>query len=90
MGQLYIVKFLKALILTSLLFVVSCADEVVPVISPKCDDAPPTNEICQAYFVSWFYDRNTNSCSQIGYSGCSPHGFETKTECEVCASDKND
>jgi hypothetical protein len=42
------------------------------------------NEACQAYFQTWFYNKNTNSCEQIGYSGCSSKGFPTKEECEAC------
>lgn len=90
MGHLHTIKYLRALVISLLLLTVSCKEEVVPVILPKCDDTPPTNELCEAYFMMWFYDRNSNSCNQIGYSGCSPHGFATKEECEACASDKND
>jgi hypothetical protein len=50
----------------------------------KCMETPPTNEACLAYFQSWFYNSSTNSCEQIGYSGCSPKGFQTKEECESC------
>lgn len=50
----------------------------------KCLETPPTNEACQAYFQTWFYNKNTNSCEQIGYSGCSPKGFASKEECEAC------
>ena len=51
---------------------------------PKCYDTPPTNELCQAYFQSWFYDQKTGSCYKKGYSGCSVYGFATKEECEEC------
>jgi hypothetical protein len=50
----------------------------------KCLETPPTDEACLAYFQTWFYNKNTNSCEQIGYSGCSPKGFPTKEECEAC------
>ena len=50
----------------------------------KCLETPPTDEACLAFFQTWFYNKNTNSCEQIGYSGCSPKGFPTKDECEAC------
>ena len=49
-----------------------------------CYEAPPVGELCDAYFTRWFYNEETNSCEQIGYSGCSSYGFETKEECENC------
>lgn len=49
-----------------------------------CYEYPPTDELCQAYFTRWFFNEETNSCEQIGYSGCSAYGFETKEECEDC------
>jgi len=49
-----------------------------------CNETPPTNEICAAYFSMWFYDQSTSACKQIGYSGCSKKGFNTKDECESC------
>jgi hypothetical protein len=49
-----------------------------------CSETPPTNEICQAYFNRWFYDKENNKCEQIGYSGCSQKGFSTEQECEEC------
>ena len=50
----------------------------------KCLETPPTDEACLAYFQTWFYNKNTNSCEQKSYSGCSPKGFPTKEECEAC------
>ena len=49
-----------------------------------CSETPPTDEICAAYFTMWFYDKSNSSCRQIGYSGCSKKGFDTKEECESC------
>ena len=49
-----------------------------------CADVPPTNELCQAAFNRWFYNSTTGQCAQIGYSGCSQKGFETKQECDEC------
>jgi len=49
-----------------------------------CKEIPPTDEACRAYFTRWFYNEETNSCEEIGYSGCSAYGFETKEECENC------
>ena len=50
----------------------------------KCLETPPIDEACLAYFQTWFYNKSSNSCEQIGYSGCSPKGFPTKAECEAC------
>ncbi len=52
-----------------------------------CKDFPPTGELCTASFSRWFYDQESNSCEQIGYSGCSVRGFATQQECEQCACD---
>lgn len=30
----------------------------------KCLETPPTDEACQSYFQTWFYNKNTNSCEQ--------------------------
>lgn len=49
-----------------------------------CTETPPTDEICTASFLRWFYNEESNSCEQIGYSGCEAYGFETKDECEDC------
>lgn len=49
-----------------------------------CKERPPTNELCEAAFNTWFYNEETNSCEQIGYSGCNAYGFATKSECEAC------
>lgn len=53
-------------------------------VNPVCSETPATDEICAAYFTRWFYNEETNSCEQIGYSGCEAYGFETKEECENC------
>ena len=52
-----------------------------------CDEVPPTNELCEAYFKRWFYYKNSKDCIQIDYSGCSEKGFETKEECDKCKCD---
>lgn len=49
-----------------------------------CAVKVPQNEQCMAYFQRWFFNPATNSCTQIGYSGCSTKGFETKQACEAC------
>jgi len=53
---------------------------------PACSESAPSQDVvsCLAYFESWFYDASTSTCSKIGYSGCSPSGFQTKEECEAC------
>lgn len=68
-----------------LAFVVSCENKNDCVnTDPKCSELPPSDELCEAYFTSWFYDAEAKSCKQISYSGCSFYGFETKDECEDC------
>ena len=61
----------------------NCKKECEPK-ATTCSEAPPTNELCLAYFSRWFYNSNTNKCELIGYSGCSQKGFETEQECEAC------
>ena len=76
---------MKLTVLAGLLFLLSCKNncEEYKTID-KCLEQVPTNELCQAYFQKWLYDEDKNSCVQIGYSGCSSKGFDTKTECEAC------
>ena len=52
--------------------------------SGSCSDTVPTNELCEAYFEMWFYDEATQTCTEIGYSGCEEYGFSTQVECEEC------
>lgn len=59
-------------------------DECESIDNPICNETPPTNEECLAYFNPWFYNGETNTCEQISYSGCSAKGFETKAACETC------
>jgi hypothetical protein len=53
-----------------------------------CEETVPVNEACLAFFTRWFYDEASNSCKQIGYSGCSQKGFVTQQECEICLCNK--
>lgn len=64
------------------IMLISCSKDCGPK-SPRCNDMPNSG-VCQAYFESWFYNKETNSCEKMGYSGCSPKGFENKTDCEKC------
>ena len=52
-----------------------------------CYETAPTNEACLAFFTRWFYNKESNSCQQISYSGCSEKGFETKQACDACLCD---
>jgi len=65
----------------------SCKKDAECDLSPICQETVPTDEACLAYFERWFYDANSKSCQEIGYSGCSQKGFETKVECEECDCD---
>ena len=51
---------------------------------PRCDERPPEDELCQAYFERWFYNAENGECEQIGYSGCNEAGFATQQACEDC------
>ncbi len=53
-------------------------------LNPVCQETVPTEELCLAVFNGWFFDVETQSCAEIGYSGCSQKGFETKEDCETC------
>ena len=62
------------------------SDDCVLSENPACSESVPSQDVvCMAYFESWFYDASTSTCSKVGYSGCSPSGFQTKEECEACA-----
>lgn len=54
-------------------------------VSAACNDTPPTSQItCQAIFTRWFFNKATNRCTEVTYTGCSPIGFATQQECEAC------
>ena len=78
-------KYLIIISIAFSLFFVSC-DEECHVDNPPitCSDIPPNDENCRAYFERWFYNESTNTCEQIGYSGCNQVGFETELECQSC------
>ncbi len=66
-------------------FTTSCKKDCdIAELNPACEETVPTNELCQAAFKTWFYNSETETCSEIGYSGCSQKGFETKEDCEAC------
>ncbi|WP_207494083.1 BPTI/Kunitz-type proteinase inhibitor domain-containing protein [Aridibaculum aurantiacum] len=78
-----------ASVCTAVLLFVACSSlekevETCEPSDPVCADVVPTTELCAAHFTRWFYDKATNSCKQVGYSGCSAKGFATKAECETC------
>lgn len=76
---------MKKLLFISMLFLTSLACEDPCENQPEgCADVPPTDELCDGYFMRWFYDADTNACTEIGYSGCGGHGFYTQEECEAC------
>jgi hypothetical protein len=60
----------------------SCKDECPT--DSKCSEQPPSGNTCSAYWESWIYDSKSNECNFTGYSGCSPVGFDSKTECDEC------
>ncbi len=77
-------KKLLILSLLSLLFFTACDNNCDSEENPSCLEVVPTNEICLAFFTQWFYNSETKTCEEIGYSGCSLLGFATEEECESC------
>ena len=83
------IKFAKILLLlVSLISLTySCKKECIT--DSKCQENPQNDSsLCMAYFESWIYYADENKCKYEGYSGCSPIGFETKSECEKCDCDR--
>jgi hypothetical protein len=64
------------------LSIISCKKKCESQIA-TCAETPP-NELCQAVFSRWFYNKDKNKCELITYSGCSQKGFSTEKECEEC------
>lgn len=79
-------KYISLIFLLLATTIMSCTKETAPCETANvvCRDTVPTNQLCQAYFVRWFYNKDLKSCTQVGYSGCSSEGFATKEECEAC------
>jgi len=76
-------KFLIPAIVFLTIGLLSCSKDCEPKLA-TCNETPPTNELCQASFERWFYNKEKNECEKIGYSGCSQKGFATQQECEEC------
>ena len=78
-------KVLSIILITfGLLLSSSCKKECTNSQTVTCQEVVPTEELCEMSVVSWFYDKSSNSCTQISYSGCSVKGFATQKECESC------
>ncbi len=76
---------MKKLLLLSFVLLTSLACEDECENAPEaCTEVPATEELCDAYFMRWFYNSTTNACTEIGYSGCEQYGFATQEECEAC------
>ena len=80
-------KVLKFLFVITLLSFTSCKKDNCGTSSTVCQEAPPTDEACLAFFTRWFYDSNSDTCEEIGYSGCEQYGFASKEECDACKCD---
>lgn len=77
-------KRITASLLFALALCLTNCGKCPEVANPTCNETAPTDGICQAYFTTWFYNKDKNKCEQIGYSGCSASGFATEQECEEC------
>ena len=67
------------------LFFIACEEECQVDNPPAaCSDVAPMDEISQAYFERWFYDKSTNTCEPISYSRSNQVGFTTELECQSC------
>ena len=75
------------LLFFALITAIGCTEDCTDETPATCQDVPPTDEACLAYFQRWFYNAESNACDSIGYSGCSQYGFATRVECEACQCD---
>jgi hypothetical protein len=84
-------KYLLLLCLTFSLCFVACGEDDCHVDNAPaaCADVVPTDELCLAAFETWFYDKATNTCEKIGYSGCNRVGFVTEVECLSCVCNED-
>ena len=73
----------QSLLLTLFLFS-ACRKSCPETEIATCLDTAPTKELCQAYFERWFFNKKSNTCEMVAYSGCSQKGFETQLDCEAC------
>ncbi|TNE55701.1 MAG: hypothetical protein EP338_02710 [Bacteroidetes bacterium] len=66
----------------------SCEKNKKKVLSTKCQEQVPTDQVCQAHFERWFYNQETGNCEQKSYGGCNTYGFETREACECECDEK--
>jgi hypothetical protein len=62
-----------------------CYDESTPACAMSIDEKP--DELCEALWTSWFYDKDKGTCKEYTYGGCQMYGFATKAECKECKCD---
>lgn len=76
---------MKKSVIIALAFVAFSCDKTCKTASTdaRCKETVP-NELCQAYFQTWFFNAAKNECELKSYSGCSQKGFKTQVECETC------
>ena len=76
---------LKIIVLFCVILIgTSCNKDCAEANEADCIIRPPTDEDCQAAFLRWFYNSESKSCEEIGYSGCTQVGFATREDCEIC------
>lgn len=76
-------KYLYTILFVAFVGLTSCKKEC-EVTHTVCNETVPVGELCQAAFKRWFYDKTSDSCTEISYSGCSQKGFATQEACEEC------
>ena len=76
-------KIKTLIVLLALVLFAACKDDDC-VKDNACSEQPPTDELCQAAFQTWFYNPETSECEQKSYSGCDSYGFSTEEECDKC------
>lgn len=77
-------KGIFAVLGIAMILFASCKKSECVAVDERCNDTPPTQEMCTAHFERWFYNASTNTCVLVPYSGCSVKGFETEAECNSC------